>query len=284
MRFAITVCDRFEGVLNAFLQAGWQPLKIFIVPDNNGTTGSTSVLSSAKRLGVDVQLSRLRDRHLRELADRGCEALIVASYDWRIPDWQLYLNYAVNFHPSPLPIGRGPYPLVRALLEGHKEWGISCHQLVQEFDSGPVLDRELFPLDERDCHESLSLKVQLAGRRLATRVAENFVEKWTQATPQGEGSYWPRSGDQQRTLDFTRPVEELLRQMRAYGLIECLATVNGTRLYVRRVVGWVEAHDYPVGRLVHSCGRSLVVAVPDGLVAIVEWSLIAAEDMGRLGR
>ena len=32
MRFAITATDRYFGVLQALIEHGWQPLKLFITP------------------------------------------------------------------------------------------------------------------------------------------------------------------------------------------------------------------------------------------------------------
>lgn len=283
-QFAIATVDRYLTVFEAFLDAGWAPLKLFTIALENQSDGNLCAIRHAEALNVEVQLSRIRERDLSDLRERGCDVMIVAGYKWRIGDWRPHLKHAINFHPSPLPEGRGPYPLVRALLEDRRSWAVTCHKINQHFDAGDILAQEEFPVGADDCHESLTLKIQMAAKRLAARVAENFADLWDTASPQGEGSYWkPWTADEQ-TMDFTRPVESVMRHARAFGLIESIARLKGMVLYVRRVVGWTEAHHYPPGTHVHTAGHTLVIAVRDGYVGLVEWSLIPQDAVAHLGR
>lgn len=273
MRFAMTATDNYLGVYEALVQAGWEPLKLFVPPCDNRVIRNTAVTAAAQKAGLEIQLSRMQARDLEALGRQGCEALVVASYNWKVPDWSAHLPYAVNFHAAPLPEARGPYPQVRALLEGRRSWAVSCHKLAPAFDSGELLAQESYALDDTDTHESLDLKNQMAAKRLARRLAEDFARLWREARPQGPGSYWPRWKPEERALDFTRGVDEVMRTVRAFGRIECTARVNAVDIFVRRAVGWKEAHNLAPGKVAHSDGSMLVVAVGDGYVGIVEWSL-----------
>jgi methionyl-tRNA formyltransferase len=277
MRFAITATDRYLNVMQAFLSRGWTPLKVFTNSVDQRVHRNKEVIELAQKLKIDVQLSRLSHENLRELADRGCEALIVASYSWRIGDWRPYLKYAVNFHPSPLPRGRGAYPAPVPILERSNSWGVSCHKVELEFDAGDMLNTIEFPISPDDDHDSVDLKIQLANQRLAGEVADRFVELWDRARPQGEGSYYPLWSDQDRSLDFSHTVAQILRRVRAFGPVECLARVNDVTLFVRRAVGWLETHRVLAGTVVYANGPSVVVAVADGFVALTEWSLLSPE-------
>lgn len=278
MRFAITGTDRYIGVFNALLEAGWQPVKLFTVPVDNRIFFNRNMIEFAEKQGIGVQISRLRQDDLVDLAARGCQVLVVASYNWRIPDWRSHIPYAVNFHPSPLPTGRGPMPLVQAILDGHRSWGVTCHKLEHEFDAGDVLAQEMFPVQEGDGFDVLDLHLQLATKRLASRVADGFQELWRDAWPQGEGSYWHYWSDADRTLDFSQPIAHILRQIRAYGPYEVLALVRGMLIHVRRANGWEEAHDRTPGELFHVSGNTLLMTVLDGFIAILEWSLVGPGD------
>lgn len=207
---------------------------------------------------------------MRDLRDRRCEALIVANYPWKIPDWKPYLKYAVNFHPSPLPEGRGPRPAAHAILEKRGDWGVTCHRLDAKFDQGEILASEIFALQPDECHESLNLKIQMASRTLATRVAGRFVELWDRAQPQGKGSYWPRTKIEEHFIDFKRPVDAIMLRVRAFGSGESLAVVNGACFVVKRAVGWRAKHNMPPGAVAHACNRTLVVAAADGYIGLVE--------------
>ncbi|HEY8026924.1 MAG TPA: formyltransferase family protein [Burkholderiaceae bacterium] len=274
MRFAITGCDRYAGVFEAFLAAGWTPVKLFSGPASNPFSANNKMMAMAKRHGCPAQLTRISDDDLADLAQRSCDALIVASYDWRIGNWPAHLRYAVNFHPSPLPIGRGPYPLPRAILEGRDKWGMTCHKITPEFDSGDMLAIEEFAMHGEESHETLNLKLQMAAGRLASRLAQNFTALWEQASPQGGGEYWPLFTEAERTLDYNAPVATISRVLRAFGNLECFATLNGEKIYVRQALVWPDAHGFRPGSVVHVNGQHVVVAARDGMVALLDWGLI----------
>jgi methionyl-tRNA formyltransferase len=285
VRFAFTGVDRNLSLLDALLTGGWTLVELFTASSAPGQPGSNrAIVDRAAALGAPVRLSMLRDADLQRLGALGCQVLVCGSYNWRIGDWRPQLPYAVNFHPSPLPEGRGPYPLFRAILENRAMWGVACHKLEPAFDSGDILAAEAFPLSTAECHESLDLKTQMAFTRLAGRVARDFVALWDRATPQGRGSYWKLASDDDRTLDFASPVEHIMRRVRAFGLTETIAHVNGRTVYVRRAVGWTETHAHPQGSLVHADGRRSVVAALDGYIALIEWSPIPLAATDAVGR
>ncbi|HUN26262.1 MAG TPA: formyltransferase family protein [Steroidobacteraceae bacterium] len=274
MRFAITATDRYLGVFQALIEHAWTPLKVFTTPVDRRVHQNRAVIDYARHLNVDVQISRLTERNLQELGARGCEALIVASYGFRIGEWRPHLKYAVNFHPSPLPRARGPYPIPAAILDEARVWGVACHKLEHEFDSGDVLKVHEIPLTAQEDHDSLDLKIQFAAKRLSGDVAEHFVEYWQHATPQVGASYYPKWTVEDRRLDFSQPVDRILRRVRAFGPLECLVFINDTRFFVRRAVGWQEPHRLPIGRVVYENNLAMVVAAADGFIGLTEWSLI----------
>jgi methionyl-tRNA formyltransferase len=277
MRFAITASDSSLGVFNEFLKAGWEPVKLFVFSTQGSLDSNHRIIALAKSKRINVQLSRMTDDDLRDLGESGCEVLIVAGYKWRIGDWCPYLKHAVNFHPSPLPEARGPYPIVRALMENRKSWAVTCHRLAPDFDTGDILAAEAFQLNDDECHESLSLKTQMAFNRLADRVANNFLGLWNQAIPQGQGDYWPKLTQDELTINFSNSVDTIMRLVRALGLLECLAYVDGVLICIRRAVGWKETHSHETGTVVHVNNKTIVVAAQDGYIGIIDWNVVSAD-------
>jgi methionyl-tRNA formyltransferase len=277
MRFAIATFDRYQIVLEAFLEAGWQPVKVFSTTLLSPYDSNAEVLARAETLGLPVQLTPIQADDFAELGRLGCEVLVVAGHPWRIGEWRNDLSYAINFHPSPLPEGRGPYPQIRAIQEQRREWAVSCHKLDEAFDTGDVLVQQRFPMQAAESHETLDLKIQLATAQLATRVAADLPALWANAAPQQGGSYWPLITEAERTLDFGLPVEPLLRTVRAFGLTECMARVADCMVFVRRAEGWTQAHRFAPGTVVHRSGERLLIAVADGFIALLEWSPLSPE-------
>jgi methionyl-tRNA formyltransferase len=284
MRFAILAFDLYLGVFETLLNAGWTPVKVFTWPTDQQVDRNVSLVARATGLKLPVQLSPILDSDLQELGKGGCDALIGAGYPWKVGNWAHYMPYGLNFHPSPLPEGRGPYPSVQAIRENRREWAVSCHKFAPDFDTGDLLAQDRFALDDDECHEKITLKIQMSAKRLAVRVANDLPQLWDKATPQSGGSYWKRWSEQERTLDFTRSVDDVMRVVRAFGHIECIAFLNGYKIFVRKAVGWCESHHHTGGTIVHTHDHMNVVAVNDGYIGLIHWSYIDPSHIKNMGR
>jgi methionyl-tRNA formyltransferase len=284
MRFAFAGIDFLGDVFHTLIDKGWEPVKLFTRSCDNVYDFNDVTVARARSLRLPIQMSRIRPADLANLKALGCDVLVVAGYPWLVKDWEPHLPYAFNFHPSPLPEGRGPYPLFQAILDGASEWGMTAHALTPAFDTGPIVAQDRFPLAPDETHDTLLAKCQLSGRRIAATLALDLPRLWAEAKPQGPGSYWPRITEAQRTLDFTRDVADILRIVRAFGSIEAVAHVGGKRLFVWQASGWSETHRHAPGTVVHRHRRHMVVAARDGFVQLTGWSTLAPESARETGR
>jgi methionyl-tRNA formyltransferase len=122
----------------------------------------------------------------------------------------------LNFHPAPLPDIRGVGGYNVAVLEGMSEWGVSCHFVDEDFDTGDIVQVDRFPIDPERA-TALSLDIQ-SQRRLGA-LFENVMTRVLAGeelprTPQGEGRYFSRE-DFER-LRVVRPGDDLERKLRAF--------------------------------------------------------------------
>jgi methionyl-tRNA formyltransferase len=280
MRFAFAGCDRNIGVFDAFIAAGWEPIEIFSLPYSEPLGNNRALLSIAAERKIPANLTRLDTHSMQRLAQAGCAALIVGSYNFRIPDWRPYLRYAANFHPSPLPYGRGPYPIVNAILHGYQTWAVSCHKIDHHFDTGAILANENVPIDESDTHDSLNIKVQMATARLANRIASNFEESWAAASIQGEGDYWPLFTLEDRTIEFSSPVHKIKRQIRAFLHLGCFCRMGNHVMQIDSGYAWLEPHCHEAGTPVHRSEATIVLACADGYVAFDNWKILQMQEAG----
>lgn len=64
--------------------------------------------------------------------------IICVYWPWLIPK-ELFNKFynSINFHPSLLPIGRGWYPHVHALIKNLK-WGVTLHKISNGIDNGKI--------------------------------------------------------------------------------------------------------------------------------------------------
>ena len=287
MKFAFAGIDFLGGVFEGLLDAGWTPVKLFTRPCDGIYDHNEVIVARARALRVPIQLSRIRERDIEALqAEHGKDwALVVAGYPWLVRGWQGRAAYGLNIHPSPLPIGRGPYPLFRAVLDRYETWGVTAHVLADGFDTGAILAQEMFALAPQESHETLLAKCQMVARRLAVGpLGRDLPARWRRAEPQGDGSYWPRASDADRTLDFRQDVDSILRRVRAFGTVETIARLGDARVFVAEAQGWRDRHQHNPGAVVHRHRRHVVIAALDGYVQITRWSPIALAEAGQIGR
>ncbi|MCG7391405.1 formyl transferase [Microvirga sp. ACRRW] len=272
MRFAFAGIDFLGDVFETLIDKGWHPVKLFSRPCDSIYDFNETTVSRARGLRIPVQMSRIAPADLAGLKALGCDALVVAGYPWLITGWEHHVPYAFNFHPSPLPDGRGPYPLFKAILDECHEWGVTAHVLEPAFDTGAILAQRRFALSPQETHDTLLAKCQMAAKDMAIRLAEDLEALWREAAPQGPGTYWPRITQTERTVQWTGSVADALRTIRAFGSIEAFAQVDSRYIYIWEASGWQEEHGFRPGALVHKHRKHMVVAARDGFVQITGWS------------
>jgi methionyl-tRNA formyltransferase len=272
MRFAFAGIDFLGDVFETLLTRGWEPVKLFSRPCDGIYDFNDVTVARARALRLPIQMSRILPADLAGLKAIGCEALVVAGYPWLITGWERHLPYAVNFHPSPLPIGRGPYPLFQAILDRLPEWGMTAHVIEPAFDTGAIVTQRRFSLSGAETHDTLLAKCQIAAKEISLQLADDLPRLWAEARPQGPGTYWPRITQVQRTVDWTGGILDVLRTIRAFGSIEAFAQIDSRYVYVWEATGWEEPHHYHPGTLVHRHRKHMVVAAQDGFIQVTGWS------------
>lgn len=280
MRFAYAGIDMLAPAFEALLQCGWVPRKLFTRPCDGLVDFNDRVRAIARHCAVPIQETRITPADIAALADDGVECLVVAGYKWRVTGWEGVLPYAFNIHPSLLPEARGPFPVIRALLEGRSSWGVSAHKLAHDFDTGDILGREAFAIAPSDTLDSVMIRCQFAAGRLAARLAQDLPGSWRDAEPQGPGSYWQRPSDADRRLRFEAGTRAVLDTVRAFGRVETIARLDGHDYHVAAACGWEEAHALQPGIVVHDHGGHLTVTTRNGFVVLTRWHPIALHQRG----
>ena len=145
--------------------------------------------------------------------------VLVSFLYWRLirePLISLGRIGCLNFHPAPLPDFRGLGGYNVAVLEGLREWGVSCHFVDERFDTGDLVEVERFAI-EPDAHTALSLDLE-SGERLVGlfgRVLERLLAgEELPREPQGPGRYVSR--EEFERLRVVRPGDDLGRKLRAF--------------------------------------------------------------------
>lgn len=122
----------------------------------------------------------------------------------------------LNFHPAPLPDIRGVGGYNIAVLDGMAEWGVSCHYVDADFDTGDIVEVERFPIDP-DTATALSVDVDSQEHlyELFKRVMRRVLTgEELPRTQQGEGRYVSREDFE--AMRYVRPGDDVGRKLRAF--------------------------------------------------------------------
>jgi methionyl-tRNA formyltransferase len=193
--------------------------------------GAPPAKEAAERLGIEVRQPEKLDE---TAALDEVEAVVVAAYGALIPETLLDRTLWLNVHPSLLPRWRGAAPVERAIMAGDTESGVTIHRTTAELDAGPIAAQRAFPIGP---DEDAGAVYARAGA-LAAELLDGVLEAPEfHPQPDDGATYAERLTAADRELDWDRPAQALVNQIRALSPhIGARGVVDGRTLTVWRAV------------------------------------------------
>ncbi len=273
--------------LRAIAAAGHEIAAVYTRPDRpagrSGDPAPTPVKTAALGMGLQVATpDSLRDPDEQSaLRSLEADAFLVVAYGRLLPADLLEIPAlgVLNLHPSLLPLYRGASPVATAILEGAEETGVTVMLLDEGMDTGPVLAQsESVPIREGDTRDSLTSRLFELGAGLLVDTLGRIESGSITATPQDEARatttrLLKRSDGE---IDWTKPAEQIERQVRAYdswpGTFTSWESRNLKILAARAVPeGFGEPGLVP--GLVRVAGESLIIGTGNGRIEAVRVQL-----------
>jgi len=78
---------------------------------------------------------------------------------------------AIGFHPTLLPFGRGPNPIINTIMQDLRESGLTMYYVGKGLDDGDIIAQAKFKITEMDHAGDVYKKIVRAGKKL---IRENF--------------------------------------------------------------------------------------------------------------
>ena len=209
--------------LLALAEAGHEIAAAYTQPPRRAGRGKqprkSPIQLAAEKLGVEVRhpLSLRGAEEQAAFAGLGADIAVVAAYGLILP--QAILDAprlgCLNVHASLLPRWRGAAPIQRAILAGDATTGVTIMRMEAGLDTGPMLARIAVPVERKTAGE-LSEELAEIGARLIEGVLAEFASFHPVAQPQEGVTYASKIDKAETRLDFTRPAEQVERQVRAF--------------------------------------------------------------------
>lgn len=92
----------------------------------------------------------------------------------------------VGFHPTLLPIGRGPAPIINTILEGIRTSGVTMFYISDSVDSGDIIAQSQFSVEDDDYAWDVYRKAIRAGRELVDDNLPPLMSDTAMRMPQDE--------------------------------------------------------------------------------------------------
>jgi len=171
----------------------------------------------------------------------------------------------INLHFSLLPKFRGAAPVQRAILAGEKSSGVTVFALDEGMDTGPIYTTREVSIAGMNAGSALDVMAKIGSA--AVLEAVELISRDLEPSAQiGEPTLAPKISNSELQISFTRKVEEIDRQIRAFAPKPgAWTTFRGNRVKFLAA----EIHRTVTGAAGEVLSSSpLVVAGPDGSLMI----------------
>ncbi len=175
-----------------------------------------------RSLGVEVltPVNVNAPEALQAIAALSPEVVVVVAYGQLLkqPLLELPPLGCLNMHLSLLPALRGAAPIVRAILEGHAETGVTAMQMDRGMDSGDILGAVRTAVMPDDTAGTLTRRLTALGSGLMLRTLAAMRDGTPTRTPQdaSRATFAPKLRKDEWLLDWSRPAEVVCRTVRAF--------------------------------------------------------------------
>ncbi len=140
----------------------------------------------------------------------------------KVPDAVLKLpkKMAINFHDAPLPRYAGLHVTSWAIANREQSFGVTWHEMTEQFDAGKILKQIEFPIDSDETAFSLNVKCFQKGSETFTELIDELADGRETRKPQDlnqRSSYLAsKRPNAAAIIDWSLSAEELEAQVRAF--------------------------------------------------------------------
>jgi methionyl-tRNA formyltransferase len=204
MRIVIVGQQAFgKSVMEAFVARGDTIVGVFAAPERPGARPDPLVQAAEERKLPVYRFAKYSDPEAQETlkglnADIGVMAYVLL---FAPPEFCAIPKHGmIQFHPSLLPLHRGPASIPWAIIRGRKETGLTIFRPTPGLDEGPVILQKRVPIGPDDTAASLYFdKIFPLGIEALVQAADlvngGRATEWTQDENEATYEGWVREAE-----------------------------------------------------------------------------------------
>lgn len=207
-------------------------------------------------------------KEYQSVIDAKPDLIVTCAYGKIIPKVLIdYPKYGcVNIHASLLPKYRGAAPIQWALLNGEEETGITLMYMDEFMDTGDIIDKVIYKIEDNDDVGTLHSKLSILGGKILDENLENLVSGNAVRIKQNDedATYASMIERDMEELDFNDLGKNVVNKIRAFSPWPLSKTqINSEEVKV--VKAHFEKNNSIVNKL-YVDKNSLGIGVIDGIV------------------
>ena len=214
-----------ETALRAIAKAGYEVPIVVTKADAQKNRGKKLLPSAVKKAAEELGLKILQPEKLTGNTDaydaiKACspDLIVVAEYGKILTKEILELPKfgCINIHASLLPKFRGAAPIQRAILSGDEFTGVTLMKIDIGLDTGDMIAKERIRIAKKNTEELFAELADVGANLLLRTLPAVFSgEAKFEKQDETEATYAQMIEKSEGELDFSKPAEELERQIRA---------------------------------------------------------------------
>ena len=187
-------------------------------PSNRGVVQYSPVKDFAIKNNINVFQPVNVKNEYHEILSEKPDLIVTCAYGQIIPKEILdYPKYGcINVHASLLPKLRGGAPIHRAIIEGHKETGITIMKMKEKMDAGDIISQVKTEILDDDTVGTLHDKLSVLARDLLLSTIPNIISGNINLVRQNEEEAtfaWNIKREDEK-IDFSKTTREIYNQIR----------------------------------------------------------------------
>lgn len=211
--------------------------------------------------------------------------IITCAYGQIIPrELLVYPKYGcINVHASLLPKLRGGAPIHHAIIDGHKQTGITIMHMSPKMDEGDIITQKSIEITDEDTAETLHDKLSILGRDLLLETLPSIKDKTATRTPQNhtDATYAPNIRKEDEKIDFSKTKRQIFNQIRGLNSwpgAYCIFEGKRLKIWSSRISEYADPFK-PDGKIINIYEDGIGVKVSNGEIVITELQLEGKKKM-----
>lgn len=212
-------------ILSGLIDSGLKFSAVITRPDRpkgrSDIPSESPVKIVAKKHNLPVYQPENKEELTKIMKELKPDLGVIAAFGMIIPEEALNLpkHGLINFHPSLLPLYRGPAPVAAPILAGDSKTGVTVIKVSKGMDEGDILGQEEIPLPKTITAPELENALSKLGARMLVTLIPKYVSGELSLKPQDHKkatyTHLVKKRDGQINFSISR-AEDIEKAERAY--------------------------------------------------------------------